>query len=178
MPEPLGREPLRTDPKRNAPSSPRLSWLALAVATAGGAGLLRPAPGTWGSVVAAVMAAAVLLIAPDSGRWWLLALVAASVFLSAWAVPQAVRHFHRSDPSQVVLDEVAGVWLGLVVLPAAVLAQPVVAVLLVTLWFRFFDIVKPGPVGALEALGGTAGIMADDCAAGLLAGAVTMAILA
>jgi len=174
-------EQLQAAAVKNPTRSPRpglVHALALGLATAGGAGLLRPAPGTWGSAVAAVIAGAVLFAAPETGRWWLVAMVVVILLVSGWAVPQAVRYFRRGDPSQIVLDEVAGVWLGVVVLPAAVLAQPILAVLLVGLWFRFFDIVKPGPVGALEALGGTAGIMADDCAAGLLAGAMTTAILA
>ncbi len=158
--------------------SSRPPRLALAIATVGGAGMLRPAPGTWGSVVAMLIALIVLWFAPVWGRWLLLAGLALVLIVSVWAVPHAVRWFRRGDPSEVVIDEVAGVWIAVVVLPAVVLAEPLTAVLVAGILFRVFDIAKPGPIGALESAGGTAGIMADDCAAGLLAGALTTAILA
>lgn len=120
----------------------------------------------------------VLWAAPEWGRWILLAGLGLALAASMWAVPRAVRWFRRGDPSQVVIDEVAGVWIAVVVLPAVVLAQPLTAVLVAGILFRVFDIAKPGPIGALESAGGTTGIMADDCAAGLLAGALTTAILA
>lgn len=158
--------------------APAASRLALAIATGGGAGLLRPAPGTWGSVVAMIVAMVVLTAAPSAGRWILCALLALALVGSIWAVPHAVRWFRRGDPSQVVIDEVVGVWTAVVMLPPVLLAAPLTTVLAAGILFRVFDIAKPGPVGALESLGGTPGIMADDIAAGLLAGVLTTAILA
>ncbi len=38
------------------------------------------------------------------------------------------------------------------------------------LLFRFFDILKPWPIRALERLPGALGVMADDLLAGVLAG--------
>lgn len=163
-------------PDAGGPGRPPL--LALAIATAGGAGLLRPAPGTWGSIVAMLVALIVLWLAPVGGRWIVLGGLALALATSVWAVPRAVRWFRRGDPSQVVIDEVAGVWIAVVVLPGVLLAEPLTAVLVAGILFRVFDIAKPGPIGALESASGTTGIMADDCAAGLLAGALTTAILA
>lgn len=163
-------------PDGSEPGRPPL--LALAIATAGGAGLLRPAPGTWGSIVAMVVALIVLWCAPVWGRWILLGGLVLALVASMWAVPRAAHWFRRGDPSQVVIDEVAGVWIAVVVLPAVVLAEPLTAVLVAGILFRVFDIAKPGPIGALESAGGTTGVMSDDCAAGLLAGALTTAILA
>jgi phosphatidylglycerophosphatase A len=93
--------------------------------------------------------------------------------------PAAARHFGRSDPSHVVIDEVAGVWCALALLPTAVLhEQSLLAVALAVGWFRVFDIAKPWPVSWLERIPGPASIMADDVAAGIIAGLVTTALLA
>ncbi|ABB23337.1 phosphatidylglycerophosphatase A family protein [Pelodictyon luteolum] len=68
------------------------------------------------------------------------------------------------DPSEVTIDELSGQWLALLFLPAG----PVPA-LLAFLFFRIYDILKPGPVDMAQRLRGGWGIMADDLLAGLLA---------
>lgn len=155
-------------------------WPALAVATAGGIGLLRPAPGTWATLATGLLALPLIAWCPAP---WLTPLFAALAVLSAvggvLCAPAAIRRWKRLDPGQVVIDEVAGTLVGLACIPPAVLgAQPVLAVAVVMGLFRVFDIAKPYPVGWLEALPGAYGIMADDLAAGLLAGLLAMAVLA
>ena len=76
-----------------------------------------------------------------------------------------------SDPSEVVVDEFA----GQLIVSAAAGLNPWLHVLGFFL-FRFFDIVKPGPIRALETLPGGIGIMADDVAAGLASAAIILAI--
>lgn len=96
------------------------------------------------------------------------------------------------DPGAIVIDEVVGQILSS--LPVVFFWNPDVAVLLrdgdyrfVTalrpgLWivsfllFRLFDVWKPGPIRRLQALPGGWGIMADDVAAGIVAGALTLGI--
>jgi len=129
-----------------------------AVASLGGIGFLRPAPGTWGS-------AAVLPLALLPG--WV-SLVAAVVFAVAgyWAVarlPEAT-----ADPGWVVVDEAAGQSLAL----AAAVGW--MGVLLAFLLFRAFDILKPGPVGWADRRKGPFGVMADDVIAGALAAAILL----
>ncbi|KZK74162.1 MAG: phosphatidylglycerophosphatase A [Pelodictyon luteolum] len=68
------------------------------------------------------------------------------------------------DPSEVTIDELSGQWLALLLLPAG----PVPA-LLAFLFFRLYDILKPGPVDMAQRLPGGWGIMADDLLAGLFA---------
>jgi phosphatidylglycerophosphatase A len=76
----------------------------------------------------------------------------------------------------VVIDEVAGQWLSAV--PALIMIgdqTPLslgLAAIAAFFLFRFFDVVKPWPVSALERLPGGVGIMADDVGAGVLAAAV------
>lgn len=153
---------------------------ALTVATACGIGLLRPAPGTWATLATGLV---ILPLIPICSGYWLsgilLALTALITIAGLLCAPAAIRRWQRLDPGQVVIDEVAGTLIGLACIPpAALAAQPVLAVALVMGLFRVFDIAKPYPVGWLEALPGAVGIMADDLAAGLLAGLLAAAVLA
>lgn len=158
----------------------RLPRLSLAIATAGGLGLLRPAPGTWGSLGAAATGAAWILLAP--GALITAGLAAAALAATIAGIPaagNAARQLGCDDPSQVVVDEVAGQWLALALIPATVLvASPALAIILAFMAFRAFDIVKPWPISWLETLPRGWGIMADDLAAGLCAGLLTTALTA
>lgn len=148
------------------------------LATWFGAGRLRPAPGTWGSAAAALLALPVLAIAgPETGRIVLLGCLAAATWAGVACADAAARHFAVEDPPEVVIDEVAGVWLALLVMPGHLLGQPLLAVPAAFLLFRVFDIAKPWPVTWCEHLPGGWGIMADDLAAGLLAGCLATALL-
>jgi phosphatidylglycerophosphatase A len=149
-----------------------MSW---AIATVLGAGFLRPASGTWASLIAVVLAVA----AYQAG----LALLVPFGFVLAtvagfWAVPRYLRDRPGEDPSEVVIDEVAGQWLALsfTVIP---LWRHEVPDLLWSAWpgwvvpfllFRLFDIWKPWLVGRADRMGSTAGVMLDDLWAGLFAG--------
>ena len=149
------------------------------VATAFGLGRLRPAPGTWGTLGATLVAAAWMLLAPAVMVWpglWVGVMVAVLAGLASCG--SAIRHFGVGDPSQVVIDEVAGVWLALAVVPPSLLAaEPILCLALGFILFRVFDIAKPWPLSWLEHLPGALGILADDLAAGLLAGMLTAAAL-
>lgn len=134
---------------------------SLAIATLGGIGRLKPAPGTWGS--AAVLPAALL------GPGWALGL-AVVAGIAGWL---AVRALFAGDPDQdpgwVVVDEAAGMLLALAALPAT---AGWVGVGLAFLLFRAFDILKPWPVSWADNLGGPVGVMLDDILAGVIAGAL------
>jgi phosphatidylglycerophosphatase A len=90
--------------------------------------------------------------------------------------PAAIASFGVEDPSEVVIDEVAGVWLALAILPTHLLATPLVAAGVAFLLFRVFDIAKPWPVTWCEHLPAGWGIMSDDLAAGILAGGLATAL--
>jgi phosphatidylglycerophosphatase A len=68
------------------------------------------------------------------------------------------------DPSSVVIDEVAGMWIALFLLPRSI---PVAVCTFIL--FRLLDIVKPQPARALERIPNGWGIMLDDVVAGLYA---------
>jgi phosphatidylglycerophosphatase A len=148
----------------------RTAW-AWAIGTFFGAGLLKPGPGTWGSV-----GALLLWLAADYGLHPTpialgAATTAAALLAIAFGIPAATivaRESGRDDPQYVVIDEAAGQWIAL--LPAAFSTHPDWPhALLALALFRLFDITKPAPARQLERLRGGAGILLDDVAAGLYA---------
>jgi len=144
-----------------------------AVATLGGVGRLRPAPGTWGSA-AALPAGYALHVA--GGFPLLLAGTLGVIALGWWAARAEEAATGAHDPGEIVIDEVAGLWIALWPLSAGLWhagADPwlfpwpgwVGAFAL----FRLFDIWKPGPVGWADRQPGAAGVMLDDVIAGAFA---------
>ncbi len=176
MPDRAPSPPSALPPLSLPPLSQRL---AVGCATVGGIGQLRPGPGTWASVAAGLVAWGAILVMPVALiTTALLVGVVVSTLLGLWCAPAAIRHFASGDPAPVVIDEVAGTWLAIALVPATTLATaPLVSVLVGILLFRVFDIAKPWPVGWFERLPGAVGIMADDLAAGAVAGILAAALL-
>jgi phosphatidylglycerophosphatase A len=143
--------------------------LATNLATLWGLGRARYAPGTMTSIVALPPA---WLLAYVGGRGLLLAAAIAALAIGAWASEVYARETNTSDPSECVIDELAGQWIACAFAP---LSLPAYA--LAFLLFRVFDIAKPWPIRRIERLHGGIGIMFDDVAAALLAGAI-IAVLA
>lgn len=144
-----------------------------------GIGRLRPAPGTWASAAAVLLAVLVY----QAGGALLIPLGAVlAALLGFWAVPQALRMTTDEDPSEIVIDEVAGQWLAMsfTVIPlwrhgiSILDAWP--AFVVPFLLFRLFDIWKPWLVGRADRQGGAVGVMMDDLWAGLFAGIGSVAL--
>lgn len=139
-----------------------LSWF--------GCGLSPVAPGTVGSLGALPLGA---LIHLGFGAE-MLAMSSFALFFIGWGI--SVSHFRGvepEDPQWVVIDEVAGQWVALSVVPFTV-----VGFLVAFLLFRLFDILKPWPVSwADRKVGGGLGIMLDDFLAGLYAAIVGSLVL-
>ena len=133
---------------------PRFFWLSLF-----GVGLIKPAPGTIASLLTVLL-------------WWFflsdLLVIYQVALLSTYVVVSILlyRSFAETvaveDPSEVVADEFAGMWLALIFLPKEIAS--VVAAFLV---FRLLDIGKPFFIGRIDRnVHGAFGVMADDLAAG------------
>ena len=134
-------------------------------------GLLKPAPGTWGSL------AGILLFLPIyifGGPFTLITLTILISIVGVFLVKEATETSEDKDPSQIVIDEVAGQWISL--LPVSFGAY-IYKMDLVQLWpwlllafilFRFFDIVKLGPVKWADDRNDALGVMLDDIFAGLI----------
>jgi phosphatidylglycerophosphatase A len=144
----------------------RTAW-AWTIATFFGAGLGKPGPGTWGSVAAVLLWAAVAWGFHPSPTALLVILsvgIALSIGFGVRAATIAARESGKKDPGFVVIDEVAGQWITLLFCPVD-WRHGLIALIL----FRLFDITKPFPVRRLESLPEGWGIVFDDVAAGLYA---------
>lgn len=146
-----------------------------------GLGLLRPAPGTWGSLGALALG---LVIFRFGGAWALAAATLAATLAGFWACRAELAARPGADPSEIVIDEIAGQWLALL-LPALAFWwvgfagwMPYPGWLAAFLFFRLFDIWKPWLVGRADRRGDPAGVMLDDLWAGLFAGLATCAAAA
>lgn len=145
---------------------------AIWIATAGGAGYFPIAPGTAGSLVG-VAVVVTLGRLPLHGSASTAVLAAASLALFAagvWAAGEAEKFFGRTDPGQVVMDEVVGQMLTFLLIPHATWKWLLGGFLL----FRAFDIVKPFPARQAERIPRGWGIMIDD----VIAGGYGLAVLA
>lgn len=162
------------------------------LATFFGAGCMPFAPGTFGSLAACACG---WLIVTHLGLFAFLALTALVSFGGIAVSAAYVRlHADRDDPSEVVIDEVAGQWLTFIVCgvlvgvatrsPEALSYLMLRAVDEPMIWgagfvcFRLFDIIKPWPINWCDHyIHGGLGIMLDDIVAGVLAGCMLFAVL-
>jgi len=176
-----------------SPRKPRVSYF---FATACGLGYLKPGPGTWGSLMGVGISIALSSGIADfriraSGWgdswhaspwmmnlrpnvWAYLALVVVSA-MGVYVSSKVERHYGKSDPQFVVIDEVSGQLIALS-FPFTVLNWK--SWLVGFILFRVFDIWKPFPARQAESLHGGWGIMADDWIAGIYAGLVLWGVQA
>ncbi len=170
-------------------TEPRTRW-AWWLATCFGLGYIEPGPGTWTSLAAALVWFPIARLTPQF-TWQAFSIGTATLvaallvtFVGIPASTTVARESGRKDPGFVTIDELAGQWFALAVLPYAMFVanelhhRPVWShwtrdLTLYTVagfaLFRLFDIWKPFPVRKLEQLPGGTGIMVDDLAAGVLA---------
>src|SRR5579862_6260869 len=145
--------------------SNRRAGPAIWIATAGGAGFFPIAPGTAGSAVGVLIVFVLARIAPQ--RFESIALIAAVALvlfaIGVWAATEAEKYFGKTDPGQVVIDEVVGQMITLLARPHGDWKWLLGGFLL----FRLFDIVKPVPARQAERIPRGWGIMVDDVVAGL-----------
>jgi phosphatidylglycerophosphatase A len=131
----------------------------LAIATAFGIGYVPVAPGTFGSAAGLLL----WMVLPGSALVQAAAIVALFI-LGSMAGSVAERHFRRTDPRQVVVDEVMGMLITLFLNPVGLKGAFVGF-----LFFRATDVFKPYPSNRLERLPGGIGVMADDAMAAIYA---------
>jgi phosphatidylglycerophosphatase A len=145
--------------------------LAVVVGTFFGVGFFPVAPGTAGSAAALLI---YLAARPTLSGWWLIVAPALLYAPAVWAAGVCERIFKKTDPGQVVIDEVIGQAITLAVIPAAPAGFGGWKLWLTGLiLFRAFDIAKPFPIRRLEKLPGGYGIITDDVLAGIY-GAVVL----
>jgi phosphatidylglycerophosphatase A len=146
--------------------------LANLIGTVLGVGYIRPAPGTWGSLVALPWAWLLHVI----GGFPLLVVGILVAFTAGWwATARMTAGSDDHDPSEIVIDEVAGQWIALLPLSYAAWSMGLNILVMWPGWiaafvfFRLFDIWKPLLVGWADRRGDPLGVMLDDVIAGIFA---------
>ena len=123
------------------------------IATFFGIGRYSKMPGTLGSIAACIIA---VIFHPI--HW---TAIIAVIITGTWFGDRYSRKIGVKDPPEVVIDEVAGMWISMYALPVG---YGIPALVL----FRIVDILKPFPVNVAEKLPGGIGIMADDIVGGVI----------
>lgn len=140
-----------------------------------GVGMLKPAPGTWGSAVGAIIG--YFMLRSGMNILDLIVCAAALTVLSSWLINNIEQATGFHDAPEIVVDEVAGQWLAF--LPLVGMASSPLLFLLAFGLFRLFDILKPWPIRWLDIhVDGGFGVMVDDLLAGVFAAIVIWTLLA
>ena len=155
--------------------------LATIIGTVFGVGYIRPAPGTWGSLVALPWAWLLHIL----GGFPLLLLGVIAAFLRGWwATSKMTEGSDDHDPSEIVIDEVVGQWIALLPLSYAAWSNDIPVHVMWPGWiaafalFRLFDIWKPWIIGWADRRGDALGVMLDDVIAGVFAAIGVMVLAA
>lgn len=158
-------------PGSRAAVRPTVGWvftnLWRIVAFGFGSGLLRPAPGTWGTLLGWALWVVLLQGRSDTV---ILAVLVVSFAIGCLACERTGRALGVPDHGGMVWDEIVAFWLVLWLTPNTLIAQALAFVI-----FRLFDITKPQPVRYFDkSLKGGFGVMFDD----LIAAAYSLLVMA
>lgn len=133
-----------------------------------GSGAAPKAPGTLGTVAAIP----VYLLLAQLPMWGYLATIVIAFAVGVYLCEQTSKDMGVHDHGGIVWDEFVGFWIAMIALPfhwAWILAGFIL--------FRFFDIIKPFPIGWFDKrVHGGLGIMIDDVIAGIFAFAILKAV--
>ncbi|XZF15153.1 phosphatidylglycerophosphatase A family protein [Chitinophagaceae bacterium MMS25-I14] len=129
--------------------------------------------GKGGGTVAAIAACAVWYLVHAGGYSFPLQLTIAAAIslLGVWSANVVEKDWGKDD-KKVVIDEIAGMCISLICVPATLAA--IIAGLVL---FRFFDIVKPLYIKRSENLPGGWGVMMDDIISGIYANLILQCII-
>ena len=126
-----------------------------------GTGLAPVAPGTIGSLPGMLL----FWLTMGYGPYVQLGVAAGLIVAGIWICGESARRIGVHDHGGIVWDEIAGMYVTLMVAPVSVVGWALAFVL-----FRFMDIVKPWPIRDLDhRIEGGLGIMLDDLVAALYA---------
>lgn len=119
-----------------------------------------PAPGTMGTLIGLPIIAWINTYA-NNQPWTIIFLLTVIIF---YIIKKALLTTDNCDPSEIIIDEVAGILVTLCGVDWSV-SNYILGFLL----FRFFDIAKPCGIKTIEKLPGAWGVLLDDCVAGFFA---------
>ncbi|HHX8663375.1 TPA: phosphatidylglycerophosphatase A [Vibrio alginolyticus] len=145
------------------------------LATGFGSGLSPFIPGTMGTLAAVPFF--LLLAQLPFTAYVIVVLISCVIGIQICQVTSADMKVH--DHGSIVWDEFAGFWITMSIVPALNIPLTEWKWLITGfILFRFFDMVKPWPIGWLDKrVHGGLGIMVDDIVAGIMAG-VTLFLVA
>jgi phosphatidylglycerophosphatase A len=149
------------------------AWV-VGAATLGPIGRRLPAPGTWGSAVGVayfwIGCAQIGGASEVVSVGWNLSVSVIAAYVAVALCGEAEIRLGKSDPGEVILDEVVAMPLCFLGWPTLLAAMPPwVALLAGFALFRLFDIAKPLGISRLQRLPGGWGVVIDDLAAALAA---------
>jgi phosphatidylglycerophosphatase A len=138
-------------------------------ATLFGLGEKVPAPGTWGSFIAMLLAYPLMKLGPVP----YMVICVLFLFYAIFACEFYEQIHGAHDSSAVIIDEVIGYWIAVVWLPINLKTLLVGFAL-----FRLFDIWKPLFIGMIDRkVKGGVGTVVDDVAAGLVVNLILQYVL-
>ncbi|MEA1914024.1 MAG: phosphatidylglycerophosphatase A [Campylobacterota bacterium] len=141
--------------------------------TVGYSGLSPKAPGTVGSFVSLLIALALLPYVHLS-TLFLLALLITVIAVKQIDIYEKDVGIH--DGKEIVIDELAGMWIALSI-SGATTDNWLIPAILSFMFFRLFDIWKPSIIGKIDRnVKGGWGVMGDDLLAGIFGGICAAAI--
>lgn len=130
-------------------------------------GLMPKAPGTWGSIFGLILSFFILKFLPPSTLFLLSILI---TIIAIKEINSYEKETNTHDDKKIVIDEVAGIWIAISILPNI---SPI-WLFIAFIFFRIFDILKPSYIGKIDKdVKGGLGVMGDDILAGILAGLST-----
>jgi phosphatidylglycerophosphatase A len=127
--------------------NPSFKWVfskpSRALAFGFGSGLAPFAPGTSGTLWAwLAFLLGEYLLSTEAFLW----MIGAGILLGCWICGSVSEELGKKDFGGIVWDEIIAFWLVLIfIMPANLWVQVLAFVL-----FRFFDAVKPGPIGVID----------------------------
>lgn len=129
-----------------------------------GSGLIKPAPGTWGSVAGLIIA--ILLWELTASSVFFLLFTLLTFIAGCFICQRTSEDLNVHDDGRIVWDEMVAIWLMFAALPE----YNWIYYLLTFIFFRLFDIWKPYPIRYFDKhLNGGLGIMFDDILAAIYA---------
>jgi phosphatidylglycerophosphatase A len=138
---------IQFNPTSSSTFTPGFKWVfsksSRTLAFGMGSGLAPFAPGTAGTLWAWVtFLVGAYFLSTEAWLW----IIGIGTLLGCWICGQVSEELGKKDFGGIVLDEVLAFWLVLIFIMPANLWVQILAFAL----FRFFDAVKPGPIGMID----------------------------
>ena len=134
-----------------------------------GVGFVKYAPGTFGSIFGALFLSIFTFF--EFPKLFLAPFFIMLLVISSFLTQRVLDYYKVEDPSWIVIDEFLGIYLGFMIYQGHKISE----LILLFIFFRFFDILKPWPISAADQIKTGFGVILDDLIAGVFAGLCVIA---